>query len=63
MFFAIDHAMESISPSPPRTIIVLGMHRSGTSALTGSFEEAGVYWERCSYGTATTQKAIVSTAR
>ncbi len=26
-----------------RTILVLGMHRSGTSALTGSLEEAGVF--------------------
>ena len=26
-----------------RTIIILGMHRSGTSALAGSLEQAGVY--------------------
>ena len=26
-----------------RTIAILGMHRSGTSALTGSLEQAGVY--------------------
>ena len=26
-----------------RTIAILGMHRSGTSALTGSLEQAGLY--------------------
>ena len=31
------------STGPARAIAVLGMHRSGTSALTGSLAEAGVY--------------------
>lgn len=30
-------------PSPARAIAVLGMHRSGTSCLAGTLEEAGVY--------------------
>jgi len=30
-------------PESNRTIAILGMHRSGTSALTGSLEQAGVY--------------------
>lgn len=29
--------------SPPRCLAVLGMHRSGTSCLTGLLEEAGIY--------------------
>jgi hypothetical protein len=31
------------TPAPARAIAVLGMHRSGTSALTGSLAEAGAY--------------------
>ena len=30
-------------PAPPRVLAVLGMHRSGTSALAGSLELAGVH--------------------
>ena len=30
----------------PRTIIILGMHRSGTSCLTGSLQEAGLHLGR-----------------
>ncbi len=31
-----------VSPVPERILCVLGMHRSGTSCLTGSLEEAGI---------------------
>ena len=32
-----------MSTNPPPCVIVLGMHRSGTSLLTGSLEAAGLY--------------------
>ncbi len=39
--------MTDAAPSPPpRAIAILGMHRSGTSALTGSLLQAGVYLGR-----------------
>jgi hypothetical protein len=31
-----------VSPRPQRVIAILGMHRSGTSCLTGSLQEAGL---------------------
>ncbi len=34
------------SPSTPRTICILGMHRSGTSFLTGSLQQAGLELHR-----------------
>ncbi len=33
--------------SPKRIICILGMHRSGTSCLTGSLQDAGVYLGEC----------------
>lgn len=30
-------------PAPDRVVCILGMHRSGTSCLTGSLQEAGLY--------------------
>ena len=35
----VKHAEKS---SPPRVIVVLGMHRSGTSALAGTFSQLGL---------------------
>ena len=35
--------MAETAPSPPACVIVLGMHRSGTSLLTGSLESAGLH--------------------
>ena len=35
--------MADAPPSPPPCVIVLGMHRSGTSLLTGSLEAAGLH--------------------
>ncbi|MCB1776381.1 MAG: sulfotransferase family protein [Candidatus Competibacteraceae bacterium] len=34
---------QSVSATHPSVILVLGMHRSGTSCLAGSLEEAGLY--------------------
>ena len=35
--------MDDAAPAPPPCVIVLGMHRSGTSLLAGSLEAAGLY--------------------
>lgn len=37
---------ETASSTPARAIAILGMHRSGTSALAGSLRQAGVYLGR-----------------
>lgn len=34
------------APAPDRCLLILGMHRSGTSALAGSFREAGLHMGR-----------------
>ena len=34
---------DDFAPAPERILCVLGMHRSGTSCLTGSLEEAGLF--------------------
>lgn len=36
-----------VMDSPKRIICILGMHRSGTSCLTGSLQEAGLYLGDC----------------
>lgn len=38
-------ALENPSPAPSddKAVLILGMHRSGTSALAGSFRDAGLY--------------------
>jgi len=38
-----DHTGPAETAARARAIVVLGMHRSGTSALTGSLAEAGAY--------------------
>ena len=45
-------AVESVNSEAQRTLIILGMHRSGTSALTGSLEAAGVYLGTTNHSTA-----------
>jgi len=44
----IELAAESLSTkSPARVVGILGMHRSGTSCLTGSLQEAGLFLGDC----------------
>ena len=42
-FLVADERMAESGSSPPPCVIVLGMHRSGTSLLMGSLEAAGLY--------------------
>ena len=42
-FLVADERLAESGSSPPPCVIVLGMHRSGTSLLTGSLEAAGLY--------------------
>jgi hypothetical protein len=38
---------EQAAPRPSRVLAVVGMHRSGTSCLTGSLQEAGLFLGDC----------------
>jgi hypothetical protein len=40
-------ASERLAELPSRVVCVLGMHRSGTSCLTGSLQEAGLFLGDC----------------
>ena len=42
-FLVADERMAESGSSPPPCVIVLGMHRSGTSLVTGSLEAAGLH--------------------
>jgi hypothetical protein len=39
--------MSAITPAPDRVICILGMHRSGTSCLTGSLQQSGLFLGEC----------------
>ena len=43
----VNPASERLALLPSRVVCVLGMHRSGTSCLTGSLQEAGLYLGDC----------------
>jgi len=43
----VNPASERLAELPARVICVLGMHRSGTSCLTGSLQEAGLFLGDC----------------
>lgn len=47
MLTACDDSIAATPVRPPRLIAVLGMHRSGTSCLTGSLQEAGLQLGDC----------------
>lgn len=47
MLTALDQVYEAERPLPSRIVVILGMHRSGTSCLTGSLQEAGLQLGSC----------------
>jgi hypothetical protein len=42
-FFWETALIKMITTDKPKTVLILGMHRSGTSCLAGSLQEAGLY--------------------
>ena len=42
-----SQSAQALAPQPLEILCVLGMHRSGTSCLTGSLQEAGLYLGDC----------------
>jgi hypothetical protein len=42
-FFWENTSIKMIATDKPKTVLILGMHRSGTSCLAGSLQEAGLY--------------------